>query len=225
MSELLDSKYYEVTRPTSLAERLLIMARDRIYDELVRQMQPNAASRIIDVGVSDVVSDGANVLERRYPHQFRITACGLGAGADFKRSFPEIRYFQIRANRKLPFPDQSFDIAVSNAVLEHVGSLQNQYLFVREMSRVAKRVFITVPNRFFPIEHHTAIPMLHYSDASFRLACSLWGKSSWSNAENLILMSRARLSKLTRGIDRNATIGYTGLRLGPFSSNMFLSMT
>jgi hypothetical protein len=30
------------------------------------------------------------------------------------------------------------------------------------MAREARRTFISVPHRFFPIEHHTAIPFVHW---------------------------------------------------------------
>ena len=80
-----------------------------------------APDKILDVGVSDVINDGANVLERSYVHQQNITACGLGAGAGFKSAFPACRYVQIEPNARLPFDDNAFEIATSNAVLEHVG--------------------------------------------------------------------------------------------------------
>jgi ubiquinone/menaquinone biosynthesis C-methylase UbiE len=63
--------------------------------------------------------------------------------------------------RTLPFPDKSFDIAYCNAVIEHVGSRDDQLRFLRELSRVGKRGFLTTPNRHFPIEVHTRIPLLH----------------------------------------------------------------
>ena len=72
----------------------------------------------------------------------------------------------------MPFADKAFDIAVSNAVLEHVGAEQHQAAFVRELSRVARRVFISVPNRYFPVEHHTAIPLLHFWKRGFERAAN-----------------------------------------------------
>jgi hypothetical protein len=57
-------------------------------------------------------------------------------------------------------------------VLEPVGSERHQLSFVREPVRVAGKVFITVPNRHFPVEHHTAIPLLHFWTRTFDLACT-----------------------------------------------------
>lgn len=223
MSEVVDRKYYQAVPADSFAERILVAARQRILRDLMACMRPAATDRILDVGVSDVINDGANVLERSYPHRDKITACGIGQGQDFQVAFPEVNYVRIEPNARLPFGDGSFDIATSNAVLEHVGSFENQALFVRELCRVARRVFISVPNRYFPIEHHTALPLVHYNDALFRLACRITGKSEWTREENLILMTRKRLWTLAEPVKKTATVGYTGLPLGPLSSNLYLA--
>jgi hypothetical protein len=187
----------------------------------VRIAAPRPRDAVLDVGVSDVVNDAANVLERRYGRPERITAVGLGDGAGFQAAYPRVTYRRIEPNRPLPFPDRAFELATSNAVLEHVGSRQHQIAFVRELVRVSRKVFVTVPNRFFPIEHHTAIPLLHYWDAGFARACAALGKEEWASEENLILMSRRSLAALAPpGIP--CRIGYTGIALGPFSSNIFM---
>jgi len=220
-SGTVDSRYYEVATPRSFAERLMVRARDRIYDDFIRLSHPTSQETILDVGVSDVISDGANVLERRYPHQRSLTAVGLGTAEEFRATFPEVTYQQVVANESLPFPDKSFDIATSNAVLEHVGSLENQRRFVGELMRVGNRVFITVPHRLFPIEHHTGVPFLHWTDSGFALMCKLLGKEDWCRPENLILMSRRRL-RASCPPNARVTIGATGIPLGLWSSNLYV---
>jgi hypothetical protein len=220
-SAYVDEKYYQAAAPRSLGERLMIMARDRIYTDFLRCCRPDPEHAILDVGVSDVVNDGANMLERKYPFPERITAAGLGAADGFRDAFPAVAYRRIEANRALPFADKSFDIATSNAVLEHVGSTANQAFFVAELLRVAHKVFVSVPHRYFPVEHHTAIPLLHFWDRSFELACRRLGKSEWADESNLILMSRERL-RAAAPASHAVRIGHTGIPLGPFSSNLFL---
>ena len=172
----------------------MISARDRIFSDFMSRMLPSPDHRILDVGVSDVVNDGANVLERSYPYQENMTACGLSNAPDFRAAFPKIAYRQIEPNKSLPFEANAFDIAASNAVLEHVGSFEKQVVFVGELCRVARRVFITVPNKFFPVEHHTALPLAHYQPHTFKMACRLTGQDDWANDESLILMRRKRSS-------------------------------
>ncbi len=99
----------------------MIRAREQMFKDFIRICSPEPADTIVDVGVSDVITDGANMLERRYPHPERITAVGLGTAGPFRAAFPGVTYRQIVAGDPLPFPDRSFDIATSNAVLEHVG--------------------------------------------------------------------------------------------------------
>lgn len=218
---IVDGKYYQVAAPRSVGERLVIAARDRIYADFIQHGRPGRDDKILDVGVSDVVTDAANVLERKYPHPDRITAAGLGEGHEFSAAFPRVAYRRIEANRPLPFADKAFDIAVSNAVLEHVGSAEHQVAFVRELTRVANRVFITVPNRYFPVEHHTAIPVLHFWTRTFEFACKCLDKSEWADERNLILMLRKRLAGLAPD-GLVPVVGYTGIMLGMFSSNLFL---
>jgi hypothetical protein len=222
MSGPLDAKYYQVAKPATLAERILILARDRIYRDFIESMHPSAGSTIADVGISDFLSAGANVLERKYPHQRQITACGISDAEEFRAAFPQVRYCRIEPNRSLPFADATFTIATSNAVLEHLGSHENQILFIRELCRIAARVFISVPNKYFPIEHHTGIPLLHYYHRAFQVGCATTGNDDWAQERNLILMTRKKLMRLTNDLQRHVAVGYTGLFAGPFSSNLYL---
>jgi hypothetical protein len=217
-----DEKFYQAAPSGSLGDRVAIAARNQIYQAFLQRCSPSPSDRILDVGVSDVMTGAANVLERCYPHQEAIVAAGLGEGEDFRRAFPRVEYVRIEPGAPLPFADRAFRFAVSNAVLEHVGSVGEQRRFVRELMRVANEVFITVPNRFFPVEHHTAIPVAHFWDASFHTACKALNKDDWTRPENLILMSRKRLNALVPAEAGASTVGYTGLRLGPFSSNLYL---
>ena len=94
----IDGQYYEVATPGSIPEKLVAIARDRIYADFARLCAPSGSDTILDVGVSDVVGDAANVIERCYASQDKITAVGLGQGNAFKASFPRVEYRQIVAN-------------------------------------------------------------------------------------------------------------------------------
>jgi hypothetical protein len=216
-----DYEYYEHIRGNGFSERFLTWIRDKIYCDFISACSPSAASRILDVGVSQLINRAANVLERRYPYQNCITAAGLGAGEEFRRAFPKVRYVQVVQSQRLPFDNLEFDIATSNAVLEHVGGIERQKFFLNELLRIAACIYVIVPNRYFPLEHHTAIPFLHFTDATFRLACAVTNNKKWIDENNLRLMTKRRLIELVP-VDVKASVGYTGLKLGPFSSNLYL---
>ena len=79
----------------------------------------------------------------------------------FQQAFPKVT--AVRADgRSLPFPDDSFDIGFSNAVVEHLPDLESQTAFVGELCRVSRRVFLTTPNRWFPVDTHTLVPLAHW---------------------------------------------------------------
>lgn len=78
----------------------------------------------------------------------------------------------------LPFPDASFDVVVSNHVIEHVGSAQQQTRHLAEIARVLRPdgiAYLAVPSRWMLVEPHYGLPFLSWlprllADAYVRLA-------------------------------------------------------
>ena len=131
-------------------------------------MRPTAETRVLDVGVTDSgfgeergLAHTHNFFEAMYPWPERITAVGATELPRFRAAFPAVETV-VADGRALPFPDRAFDVAFSNAVVEHVGRRDDQLAFVRELCRVAERVFVTTPNRLFPIDAHTLLPIAHW---------------------------------------------------------------
>ena len=97
-----------------------------------------------------------------------------------------------------PFADKEFDIAWSNAVIEHVGDYDKQVLFLSELIRTSKSIFITTPNRWFPIEVHTKLPFLHYLPKKyFDKVLGLIGKS-WASGDYMNLLSIPDIKKMLK---------------------------
>jgi hypothetical protein len=168
-----------------------LRARGSIYRLFLRVCQPLATSRILDVGATaDDSRPESNFLERWYPHPERITALGDEELGTTPSRFPGVSAVQGHGQR-LPFADGVFDIAFSNAVVEHVGHREAQREFVRELSRVARQCFISTPNRGFPIETHTGLPLVHFlPDPLFRRALRALGKHEIAHPRALHLLWR-----------------------------------
>jgi SAM-dependent methyltransferase len=131
----------------------------RLYGRL---FPPVAGERVLDVGVSSMDDlPGENYFLSRYPYRNQLTAVGIDDLSGLAERYPGVAFVQADG-RKLPFPDQTFDVVHSNAVIEHVGPREEQLAFVAELTRVGKAVFITTPNRWFPLETHAKLPFLHW---------------------------------------------------------------
>ena len=149
-----------------LAARVSARSRRRKLGLFLEAMRPNAETTVVDVGVSDggYGADAlgtANFFEALYPWPERIVAVSTQYLTVFQQAFPKVE--AVRADgRALPFPDDSFDIGFSNAVVEHLPDLVSQRAFVAELCRVSRRVFLTTPNRQFPLDTHTLVPLAHW---------------------------------------------------------------
>ena len=172
-------------------------------------------------GVSlDCTSLESNMLEQHYPHRNRITCAGIGEGGEVERTYPGVKFQQIKPHEALPFGDGQFDVAYSNAVMEHVGSRGKQQAFVRELCRVARAVFLVVPNRWFPVEHHTAIPLIHFLPLPlFRGLLRCTPLRHWGLEENLNPVSASQVARFFPA-GRVPEIRYVGLGVGFTRSNI-----
>ena len=71
-------------------------------------------------------------------------------------------------------------------MIEHVGGEEEQRRFVAESLRVGRRIFITTPNRWFPVEVHTRLPLVHWlPDAAAHRAYDL-ARKPWAKRNRLL---------------------------------------
>lgn len=157
---------------------------------------------IVDIGVNTTeYSDNDNFLERLYGYPEHITAVGLASDwQEFHARYPAVTT-KTANGTNLPFADNTFDIAYANAVIEHVGDQTKQRQFLKEMLRVARRGYCTTPNRCFPIEVHTRIPLLHLvlPKAGFDWVLKSIGKD-WAAGDYMHLLSESQLRSLLQEV-------------------------
>ena len=104
------------------------------------------------------------------------------------------KFIQVEGE-ELPFADQSFDVVISNHVIEHV---ENADFHLSEIKRVLKEdglAYLATPNRFWPWEAHNDLLLLHYLPASqFNRLLKMLGRYQ----EDVFLMTWWTLNRKTK---------------------------
>jgi hypothetical protein len=199
-----------------LAARASLANRRRKLRLFLEAVGPDEMTSVVDVGVADAgFGDESgqgytyNFFEELYPWPERITAVSDRPLERFARQFPQLRCV-VADGRALPFADGEFDVAFSNAVVEHVGRREEQRRFVHELCRVARSVFVTTPNRLFPVEVHTLVPFVHWLPR--RAADPIFGalrRDGWRGVELLTpkaLLGLFPADRQVRLLDRGITL-------------------
>ena len=100
----------------------------------------------------------------------------------------------------LPFRDGAFDWVFSNAVIEHVGDWKKRQQFANEIRRVAsKGYFVTTPNKWFPIDPHTLVPLYQFVPCRFQRKLIRYSPGPMTKFEEINLLSRGQVQSLFPG--------------------------
>jgi len=80
--------------------------------------------------------------------------------------------------------DNTFDIAYSNSVIEHLSTFEEQQEMVDNLQRVAQYYFVQTPAFVFPFEPHFLFPFFHWLPRMIRIWLTLHFNLGWFNKCN-----------------------------------------
>lgn len=121
--------------------------------------RPITGLRILDVGAGSGII-AASIAERAGPDS-NVTAVDLTD----QRVVSEGFHFVLVKDAVLPFPNRSFDIVISNHVIEHIGGPRDQLMHLKETHRVLSEGgigYFSAPNRWALLEPHYRLPLLSW---------------------------------------------------------------
>lgn len=105
--------------------------------------------------------------------------------------------FTLVDDTRLPFEDASFDVVLSNHVIEHVGDERAQRAHLAELARVLRPAgvgYLAVPNRWMLVEPHFRLAFLSWLPESLRSPyLRLAGKGNHYDCRPLTARRAARL--------------------------------
>jgi ubiquinone/menaquinone biosynthesis C-methylase UbiE len=159
-------------------------------------------SKVLDVGTTEIVNDFENVFVHSYQYKSNLTCFSNQSLINLKKNYPEIKILQGNGlNTQLS--DEVFDIVHSNATVEHVGNHNNQKAFFKECCRLAKKfVFIQTPNKNFPVDFHTKLPLIHLlPDNFYRKILKFLGFDFFADINNLNLLSEKTVRKILDSLE------------------------
>jgi SAM-dependent methyltransferase len=121
--------------------------------------------RILEIGTGAGVAAAA--LARAAGPEGRVTAVDIADLRLVKDGFD----FHLVDGTSLPFANKSFDVVVSNLVIEHLGDRDGQLNHLREICRVLVDdgcAYLAIPNRWAPLEPHFGVPLLTWLPPRWR---------------------------------------------------------
>lgn len=182
--------YFNSTHPLRrLASIVALRAREkqfRIFEEHFGGLL-NPGLRVLDLGSTpDESLPDSNLFARLLQGKVKLTLCSPEDCSVLAKKMGA----EFLSQKSWLEGGHEFDLVISIAVLEHCGSRAGQRAFVESIERGGRYYFVTTPYRWFPVEYHTFLPLLHWLPARLHrwLLARVFRESFWSREENLNLL-------------------------------------
>jgi hypothetical protein len=139
-------------------------------------------------------------------------------------------FFTYKLNKSITsdFSEQEIkqyksDLVISNATIEHVGSIENQIKMCENIIKLSNKYFIiNTPNKFHPIEFHTKIPLIHWLPNKFyRIILKFLGLKFFADENNLNLLSENDLVLIMKKLNQ-VNFSIKKIKFLFFCSNLIL---
>ncbi len=75
-------------------------------------------------------------------------------------------YRFVLSEERLPFPAAVFDVVISNHVIEHVSNPARHLEEIRRVMKPTGICYLATPNRWWPMEVHSQVALLHWLPAA-----------------------------------------------------------
>jgi len=187
----IDKKNYWLRLPfvDKALKNIILKNRLNIFELFKENVEFDHETKVIDIGTTPILDEHENILFHQYTWPENITGFSNQDCSILKKKF-EKSNFLIGDAKNIHLKENSFDISFCSATIEHVGNYDNQKNLISELNRISKKnIFLTTPNRGFPIDFHTKLPLIHLLPKKIhRFLLKIFGLKYFSEENNLNLL-------------------------------------
>ena len=187
---------------TSFFDKIIIKKRLEILNVLNLYFKDQTFNDVLDIGTTNDISASSNLLIKNLKNiKFYKSISNQKINSDL---FSKILKKSITSDfTETEVEDFKSDLVISNATIEHVGSLENQIKMCDNIIKLSKKYFvICTPNRFHPIEFHTKLPLIHWLNKTlYRKILKKINLNFFSKEENLNLLSQSDLTLIMKKLN------------------------
>jgi hypothetical protein len=219
---------------SDILKKIFPSRRNKVFDEFVKfkNNDMNVTTLNISVEESAVKSHARYLFAWNKPHQLpqkmvvHFDQSSREALFNWDNEMALTHEQACGSSKALPFADESFDWIFCDAVIEHVGGSERQYLLLKELMRVARKgIFVTTSNRWHPIEFYTALPFLHWLPVSvWKRILKFIGKEVWASESVLNLLDAKALQNFVNRLPQKPQCSIGHIRFLGIKAYFFLQI-
>jgi len=177
---------------TKYIDKVILKKRKEMFEIIKKTIDITKIKSLLDVGSTQEADRlSSNYLVKCFinvPTKYSISDQKIIKNKLFKKC---IKRSIVRNLNKSCISLKS-DLLISSATIEHLGNKKNIKKGILNMIKLTKKYFvITTPNRFYPLDFHTKLPLIHFLPKKIhRFILKYLGHNFLSKEENLNLLSR-----------------------------------
>jgi hypothetical protein len=179
-------------------------------------------STILDVGTtSDERLQSSNIILRTLAADKEVTVLSDQSPEGLKMIGFNFSNWIIGDITQPIFFEKTFELVICSATLEHVGNFSSKIQAIENLISLSEGyILITIPNRWYPVELHSKIPLVHWLPNSiWRAIYRKMGQEELSQLQNLDFISRKQILRVIKSYSPKSKVRVAKIRTFGFISN------
>ena len=223
--KLINNKSIYVKNHNTFIENIIIKKRLEIVKILNNYIKKYKVKDILDVGTTeDKNFKSSNFIIKKIKNKKIILKSISNQNIKLKIFDHKLKHSITTNLDKKKIMRMSSDLILSNATIEHVGSRKKQIQMIKNIIKLTKKVFIIItPNRYYPIDFHSKIPLIHWLPKKIhRWILRKIGMKDLSKEKNLNILSIKDIESMMRLFNKNIDYKISYIKLLMIPSNIII---